>query len=111
MGKAARDRAARAPEAPEAPREATWSDVRALSGPAVVTARDRLHLFAGEGEEGFTAPESVRKDPDLLLAWCERYEPESVLVDATALIKATNRQHGELMARLREFGLSRYRCR
>lgn len=102
MGKGQRNRAIRATEVSEAPQETSWQDVHAAMGPPVVTTRDRLHLFAGEGEEGFTAPESVRKDPDLMLAWCERYEPESVLDDATALVRATNRYTAETVSRFRE---------
>jgi hypothetical protein len=68
---------------------------------AVITSADRLHLFAGEGEEGYTAPASIRADPERMLEWCRRYEPESVLDEQDAWIAALNRTHGELVGRFR----------
>jgi hypothetical protein len=66
-----------------------------------VTAADRLDVFAGDGEEGPEAPESVRREPSLLLAWCERYAPEMVVDDETAEICARNRTMSEVVHAIR----------
>lgn len=95
-GKAGRLR----PVAPEedAEREPTWQDAHALLD-VEITAIDRLDLFAGDGETGPEAPDSVRADPELLLGWCLRYEPRSVLDDAASLVQARNRVMSEVRRR------------
>jgi hypothetical protein len=87
-GKASRLRPA-APEG-DVQREPTWSDAHALLD-VEITATDRLDLFAGDGETGPEAPDSVRGNPELLLAWCLKYEPRSVLDDEAAVVQARNR--------------------
>lgn len=82
------------------PAEVTWSDVHALLDVEII-ARDRLDLFAGDGETGPEAPDSARSDPSALLAWCERYEPRSVLDDETALGQARNRTMSEVVREIR----------
>jgi hypothetical protein len=78
----------------------TWADAHALLD-VEVTATDRLDLFAGDGEAGPEAPDSVRSDPELLLAWCLKYEPRSVLPDEAAMVQARNRTMSEVVARIR----------
>jgi len=56
-----------------------------------ITANDRLHLLAGEGEEGDLAPAEVRRDPERLLKWCEVFQPEMILDDVWAAHNALNR--------------------
>ena len=64
MSKANRSRTALAPEAaPEDAEAVTWADVHALAPPVVVLAHDRLHLFAGDGEEGKEAPRQSGTTP------------------------------------------------
>ncbi len=103
MSKANRSRTALAPEAATEDVEAvTWTDVHALAPSTVITAKDRLHLFAGDGEEGDEAPASIRHNPEALLEWCRRYQPGCLLSDETALVNATNRTHTEFMRPLRK---------
>jgi len=66
-----------------------------------VTAADRLDIWAGDGEEGPEAPESVRREPSLLLVWCERYSPDMVLDDEAALTCARNRTMQEVVRAIR----------
>ena len=79
---------------------ATWADAHALLE-VTVTDADRLDVFAGDGEEGPEAPESVRREPSLLLAWCQRYAPEAVVDDDTALTCARNRTMQEVVHAIR----------
>jgi hypothetical protein len=99
MAKADRLRATPQPEsgAGEPP---TWAEAYAELDVCVI-AIDRLALFAGDGEEGPEAPDSVRQDPALLLAWCERYAPQMVLDDESALVHARNRTMADVVRRLR----------
>jgi hypothetical protein len=94
------DRLRPAPEATEPADELTWSDAHALLT-VTVTDADRLNLWAGDGEEEPEAPESVRRDPTKLLAWCERFQPEMILDDATALVAAQNRTMSEIVHSIR----------
>lgn len=56
-----------------------------------VASADRIHLFAAENDDGtFRVDESVRRDPDLFLAWLQVNEPESVLDAESARINALN---------------------
>jgi len=66
-----------------------------------VTDADRLDLWAGDGEEGPEAPESVRREPSLLLAWCQRYSPAMVADDETAQTSARNRTMSEVVHAIR----------
>jgi hypothetical protein len=83
----------------EAP-EPTWTDAHELLD-VEITAIDRLDVFAGDGEEGPEAPQSVRIDPELLLPWCQRYEPQSVLDDKAALVNARNRTMAAVVYEIR----------
>ena len=69
---------------------------------ANVTAKDRLHLFAGDGEEGELAPADVRRDPERLLKWTEVFQPDMIVSDATAAVNARNRTGSELWDRVRQ---------
>jgi hypothetical protein len=89
-----------APEAAEPADEPTWKDAHALLA-VEITDADRLHLFAGDGDEEPEAPESVRRDPTLLLAWCRYYQPDMLLDDATALVNARNRCMSEIVHSIR----------
>jgi hypothetical protein len=80
--------------------DVTWADAHALLD-VEITATDRLDLFAGDGEAGPEAPDSVRSDPELLLAWCLKYEPRSVLPDEAALVQARNRTMSEVVREIR----------
>jgi hypothetical protein len=89
-------RRTRREQAQDKPPEPTWADVHELLD-VTITDADRLHLFAGDGDEEPEAPASVRADPTLLLAWCRYYQPEMVLDDEVALINAHNRTMSEVV--------------
>jgi hypothetical protein len=82
------------------PAEPSWKDAHELLS-VEVTDGDRLHLFAGDSEEGSEAPESVRRDPAKLLSWCRYYQPEMILDDESALVAARNRTMAEVVYRIR----------
>lgn len=84
--------------APDAGPVVTVEQVReAVARIAVITPRDRLHLFAGDDDdEAKEAPRSIARDPELLLAWCERYQPRSVLGAEEAGRNSRNRVWDEL---------------
>jgi len=74
----------------------TWADVRKLLVITIIDA-DRLGDFAGDGEQDFEAPASVRRDPSQLLEWCQRYAPEMVVDDDTAQTSARNRPMSDVV--------------
>jgi hypothetical protein len=87
MGKRTSIASARTPEAVEAVKDAaTWSDV--------VT-------YAEHEDGGFRVDESVRRDPELFLAWLRKNEPTSVYPDDVAEIHARNRVSLEIIHKIR----------
>ena len=79
----------------------TWADARKLLV-VTVTDADRLGLWAGDGGEDWLAPESVRRDPGLLLRWCQVNQPETVLSDAAALHVARDRTMKQVVGVIRD---------
>lgn len=69
---------------------------------ATITAKDRLHIFAGDGEEGDLVPAEIRRDPERLLKWTELHQPDMIVSDATAAVNARNRVSSELGYRMRK---------
>lgn len=80
--------------------DATWPDAHARLT-VTVTDADRLDIFAGDDDENPEAPYSVRREPALLLAWCERYAPEMLLDDEAAALRARNRIMSEITQKVR----------
>jgi hypothetical protein len=85
----------------EKPPEPTWADARKLLVLAIIDV-DYLAAFAGDGERGFEAPASVRREPRRLLEWCRRYAPEAVVDDEAAFTAAQNRALFEAVGRVRD---------